>query len=152
MATVNISGQFLNAEKREHEAVVVTLPALLSPNGGRANPNPTYLQVADVMTANVLPKEVITGKVYLLVEEAFPAGMTATVTVGGTTTNTAVSVAAAGLTASASVDLLKANGGTVTVTINHATVTGNITTGKLRVIVDTIPYTVRNGRYAVNPV
>ncbi|MCI4437401.1 MAG: hypothetical protein JHC33_11400 [Ignisphaera sp.] len=152
MATVNFTGQFLNKDKREHEAVVVTLPALLAPNGGRTNPNPTYVQVADVMRASVLPKECIIGKCYLIVEEAFPAGMTVTVTVGGTAMHSDVSVAATGITVSSAVDKLIIAGGDVDISIGHATVTGNVTTGKLRVVVDTIPYTVKNGRYAVNPV
>lgn len=151
MAAVNISGQFLNKDKREHEAVVVTLPAKLSTNGGRTNPNPVYVQYADTNVASVLPAEIITGKSYLVVEEAFPAGTTATVTVGGSAAFTAVSVATTGITVSALLDQLELTATDVVITIGHVSSTGNVTTGKLRVVTDYIPYTVKNGRYAINP-
>jgi len=152
MATVNITSQYLNKDKREHEAVVVTLPAMLLTNGGRTNPNPTYVQYADANVASVVPASIITGKAYLIVEEAFPTGTTATIAGPGGTLFNAVSVAATGITVSTVVDQLALTAGNLTITLGHLTSTGDITTGKLKVVLDYVPYTVKNGRYAANPV
>ncbi len=149
---ITITEQFLNQDKRETEAITVTLPAVLDEGGGRTNAAPTYVVVAEEYLAAVAPKQSIVGKSYLVVEEAFPAGMLATVSIGGVALFTAVSVAAAGIAVSAVEDELLLAGGDVSITITHATVTGNIETGKLKVVNSYIPYTVKNGRYSVVPV
>lgn len=150
MATT-ITDKFLNQDKRETEALTVTLPAVLDEGGGRTNSLPTYVQVAEEFVAAVSPKEAVLGKSYLVVEEAFPAGMTVTVSINGTAIFTDVSVAAIGLTTSATEDVLLLTSGNVSITINHATVTGDVAVGKLKVVNNYTPYTVKNGRYSNAP-
>lgn len=152
MATVNITNQYLNKDKREHESVSVTLPAMLQTNGGRTNPNPVYVQYADAHVAGVVPAQVITGKAYLVIEEVFPAGTTITVAGPGGTLFSAVAGTALGVTVSSVVDQLALTAGNITITVGHVSATGNVTTGKCKVVLDYIPYNVKNGRYAANPV
>lgn len=151
MANINITGQFLNKDKREHEALVVTVPAVIEPASGRTNAAPKYIQANDTLTASVVTANSILGKSYLVIEEAFPAGTTITVTGYGATLFTAVVGTATGITTSTAVDKLATAGGDVVVSILNAT-PGDILTGKVRVVLDTIPYNVKNGRYSVNAV
>jgi hypothetical protein len=151
MANINITGQFLNKDKREHEAIVVTVPAVIVPTSGRTNAAPQYIQANDTLTASIVPEKSIMGKAYLVIEEAFPAGTTITVTGYGATLFNAVVGTATGLTISTIVDKLMTTGGDVVVSILNAT-PGNILTGKVKVVIDTIPFNVKNGRYSVNAV
>jgi hypothetical protein len=151
MANINITGQFLNKDKREHESLVVTVPAVIVPTSGRTNAAPQYIQANDTLTASIVPEKSIMGKAYLVIEEAFPAGTTITVTGYGATLFNAVVGTATGLTISTIVDKLMTTGGDVVVSILNAT-PGNILTGKVKVVIDTIPFNVKNGRYSVNAV
>lgn len=151
MANINVTGQFNNKEKREHEALVVTVPAVIVPTSGRTNAAPQYIQANDTATASVVPAKSIMGKAYLVIEEAFPTGTTITVTAYGFTIFSAIVATSTGLTISATVDKLMTTGGDVVVSVLNLTA-GNILTGKVKVVIDTIPYTVKNGRFSVNPV
>jgi hypothetical protein len=151
MANINITGQFLNKDKREHEAIVVTVPAVIVPTSGRTNAAPQYIQANDTLTASVVPESSVLGKSYLIIEEAFPTGTTITVTGYGATLFNAVVGTATGITISTAVDKLSTTGGDVVVSILNGTA-GNILTGKVKVVLDTIPYNVKNGRYSVKPV
>ena len=151
MANINITGQFLNKDIREHESLVVTVPAVIVPTSGRTNAAPQYIQANDTLTASVVTAGSIMGKAYLVIEEAFPTGTTITVTGYGATLFNATVGTATGITVSTIVDKLMTVGGDVVVSILNAT-TGNILTGKVKVVIDTIPYNVKNGRYSVNAV
>jgi hypothetical protein len=144
----SITSKFLNQMKRETEALAVTVPALLNEGGGRTNAAPEYVQGGVAYTAAVAPKEAITGKTYLLVEEAFPATTTVTITIGGTAVFTDAPVSSTGLTVSTVEDMLLLAGSDVSVTVSG---TGDVTTGKLQVITNYTPYTVKNGRYTDVP-
>jgi hypothetical protein len=148
---VSITGKFLNQDKREYEALTVTLPSVLNPGGGRLNTPPEYVQYGETYVASVTPAKAIGGKTYLLVEEAFPTGATATITVDGQAVFTDVAVDATGLTTSSVEDFLMQTGGDVNVTIGHATETGDVVTGELKVVTNYVPYTVKNGRYSDVP-
>jgi len=152
MAVRNITNRFLNENKRYTEAVVVTVPSVLKQGGGRSQALPEYVQVADALTAGVIEKDTLVTKAYLIVDEEFPTGTVATkatITIGGTTYFTGVDVDATGVTVSSEVDNLFATGGDVVVTLAGAdSATGDITTGKLRVVVDTIHPDLKNGQYA----
>ena len=149
MAT-SITTRFLNQDKRESEALTVTLPAVLDEGGGRLQSAPSYAQFGEAYTASVAPKESILGKTYLIVEEAFEALSTVTVTIGGVAMFTGVAISATGITVSAAEDALLLAGGDVVITLNVGT--GDATVGKLKVVTNYTPYTVKNGRFSVVPV
>ena len=146
---VSITGRFLNQDKREFEALAVTLPSVLNPGGGRLQAAPEYVQYGESYVASVTPAKAIGGKTYLLVEEAFPTGTTATVTVDGNDVFTDVAVDAKGLTTSTVEDFLMETGGDVVITLGGGT--GDVVTGQLKVVTNYVPYTVKNGRYSDVP-
>lgn len=148
MATVNISNLFLNDNKRYREDVVVTVPAILNQGGGRANAAPTYAQYGDALTASVIEADTIVQKAYVIVDEAFATNAVAGITIGGTAFFTDLDVTSTGLSVSTEVDDLFANGGDVVVTLSGTGLSGNVTTGKLRVVVATEHPSIKNGQYA----
>jgi hypothetical protein len=148
---VTITHDFLNQAKREEEALTVTLPSLLREGGGRAGVAPQYVVYGESYVASVVVKNSIATKFYAVVEEAFPTGATATINVGGTDVFVDLAVDATGATVSTTEDVYFTTGGDVTITINHATETGNVVNGKLKVVVPYIPFNVKNGRYSDVP-
>ena len=146
MATINITNRFLNENKRYTEAVVVTVPAILNEGGGRTQAQPTYLQGGDSMTAQVIEADTLITKAYLRVIEPFPAGALIAVDIAGSTMFTSIDGTATGVTVSSIEDLYLANTQTVTVVVTG--ITGDITTGKLAVVLDTIHASLNNGQYA----
>ena len=145
MAT-NITNRFMNENKRYAEAVVVTVPAILSQGGGRSQAQPVYVQGADVLSANVIEHDTIIKKVYLNIQEAFPAGATVTATINGVDYFAAVDGTATGLTTSVEVDNHVDVPTSVDVTIGG--IVGDVTTGKAVVVVDAIHPGLKNGQYA----
>ena len=145
MANLNIKNLFLNENKRYREDVVVTLPAILNEGGGRTNATPTYVQGGDTHTAGVIEADTIVQKAYVIVDEAFVATTTATITIGGTTFFAAVDAATTGLLVSATVDALFTAKGDVVITMSG---TGDLTVGKLRVVIATEHPSLKNGQYA----
>lgn len=148
MAT-SITAKFLNQNKRETEALTVTLPAILDEGGGRIQAAPTYTQFGEAYVAAVAPKESILGKSYLVVEEAFEATATATVTINGIAIFTDAPISSTGLLASTVEDELLLVGGDVSITLG--TLSGDATVGKLKVVSNYTPYTIKNGRYSDVP-
>ena len=148
MAT-SITDKFLNQDKRETEALTVTLPAILDEGGGRNQSAPTYAQFGEPYVASVAPKESILGKSYLIVEEAFANTATVTVSINGVDIFTDIVIATAGLTISTVEDELFLLGGDVVITLG--TLTGDATVGKLKVVNNYTPYTIKNGRYSDVP-
>lgn len=146
--STSITTRFLNQDKRESEALTVTLPAIIEEGGGRANAAIVYAQGGEEYVAAVAPKQSITGKAYIVVEEAFIAGTTADITIGGQALFSAADVAATGIVVSTAEDLLLETGGDVSITLSGS---GDLTVGKLRVIVNYTPYMVKNGRFANTP-
>lgn len=142
----NITNLFLNQDKRYAEAVVVTLPAILNEGGGRANTAPTYLQGGEAMNASVVEADTIMKKAYLVVDEVYPAGALVGVTVGGVAVFTDAPGDATGITASATEDELFVAKGDVVITVTG--LTGDITTGKARVVLDVVHPSLNNGQYA----
>ncbi len=145
MAT-DVTQRFLNQDKREQEAVVMTIPAILKEGGGRTQSSPTYLQGGEALTAQVIEEDTIVTKAYIVVDEAFPTGALLNVNIAGTDFFIGVDGTATGLTVSTTEDQLFANPQTITVSI--AGITGDITTGKARVLLETMHGSIRNGRYA----
>ena len=142
----NITNMFMNENKRYAEAVVVTVPAVLKAGGGRSQAEPVYVQGGDVLVASVIEADTLAKKVYLNITEAFPAGATVTVTVGGVSMFAAVPGTATGVTVSATEDEHFWVKGDVEVTIGG--ITGDVLTGKLNVIVDALHASLKNGQYA----
>jgi hypothetical protein len=145
MANVNVTNKFLNENKRYREDVVVTLPAVLNEGGGRANALPTYVQGGDTHTASVVEADTIVQKAYVIVDEAFAALTTATITIGGVAFFTTVDVATVGLLVSATVDELITAKGDVVITLSG---TGDHTVGKIRVVIAAEHPSLKNGQYA----
>jgi len=143
---MDITARFINQDKREQEAVVVTVPAVLKEGGGRTSKLPTYLQGGEVLTAQVIEEDTIITKAFLVVDEAFPAGAVINVDIAGTQYFVASDIASTGLTVSTVEDSYLANKQTVTITVTG--VSGDITTGKARILLETLHGSIRNGRYA----
>lgn len=152
--SVSITTQFLNQDKRETEAITVTLPAVLDAGGGRANAPAVHAQYEETYLASVAPKESIIGKSYIVVEEAFTAATTVNVSIGGTAVFTEQLVDATGIFISATEDILLTAGGDVSINISSTAdaLSGDVLVGKLRVVHDYIPYNQRNGRFSAVPV
>ena len=146
MATVNITDRFLNQDKRYDEAVVVTIPAILSQGGGRSQAQPVYVQGGDALTASVIEADTVISKAYLIVDEAFPAGATLDVDIAGTAYFTAVDLTVVGMAVSTEEDNYLANSQTVTSVVGG--VAGDVTTGKARIVLDTIHPSLKNGMFA----
>ena len=145
MAT-NITSRFMNQNKRYSEAVVVTVPSVLSAGGGRSQAQPLYIQGSDPLVADVIEEDTYVKKIYLNIIEAYPAGATITVAVGGVTAFTAVDGTVNGVTVSAEEDNHFSGSDAVTVTVGG--ITGDVVTGKLSVVLDTIHASLHNGQYA----
>jgi hypothetical protein len=146
MPNINITNRFLNENKRYSENVVVTVPSIITNGGGRSQAQPMYLQGGDTLTASVLEQDTIVAKAYLIVDEVFPVGALGLVTIGGVTVHTGIDLTATGMTVSVTEDTYLPNGGDVVVTVSG--ITGDVTTGKLRVVLATEHPKLNNGQYA----
>ncbi len=144
--STNITNRYLNPDKREAEVVVVTVPAILQEGGGRTNADPVYLQGGEDVSAQVIEADTLIKKIYLDIQEAFPASALLNVNIAGTDYFVGVDGTTTGLNVSTTEDVLLANKQTVVVSV--AGVTGDIMTGKARVIIDAVHGTIKNGRYA----
>jgi len=150
MANVNITSRHLNQDKREAEAITVELPAVSNQGGGRTNKGPVYYKYGDVHQAYVVPANSIIQKVYLNIEEAFPASSVVVVNVAGTEFIAVTqSVATVAFVVSATEDVLSATPGLIDITVTGGGTAGDdIIAGRLSVVVETIPYKEKNGRYS----
>ena len=146
MAQVNITARHLNQDKRTAEAIVVTVPAIAQERGGRTLQPPMYYQFGDTLVANVLNAGTIVQKSYLIVEEPFPSGATATVSINGVDVFTDSTIDAKAVVVSTQEDIFVEAGATVEVTINGGT--GDIITGKLKVVSEILSTNLTNGNYA----
>lgn len=146
MATVNVTNLFANENKRYTEAVVVTLPSVLKSGGGRSQADPEYIQGGDALTAAVIEKDTLIKKAYINIIEAFPAGAIIDVDIAGIAMFTAVDGTVNGVVVSTEEDNHFAEKQTVTTTVTG--ITGDVTTGKLSIILDTIHASLKNGQYA----
>lgn len=146
MAIQNITELFNNQQKRYAEAVVVTIPSILKAGGGRSQAEPIYIQGGDSLTAAVIEEDTLIKKAYINIIEAFPTGALLAVDIAGTTMFTSVDGTAEGIVVSTTEDLHLANKQTVTTVVSG--VTGDVTTGKLSIILDTVHASLKNGQYA----
>ncbi len=146
MATTDITSRFTNQQKRTAEALTIAFPSMLSEGGGRNGAAPVYLVGGDAYTAQVIEPDTIVKKVYVQIDEAFPAGALLNVNIAGTDFIVAADGTATGMVVSTEEDHFFANGQTVTISV--AGVTGNITTGLARVFLDTVSTELKNGNYA----
>ena len=147
---INVTNRFTNQDKRESEAVVVTCPAMIEEGGQRTGTPPTYVGSGDALTAAVIEPDTVVQNVYLIVDEPFPAGTTASVDIAGTTFFADVAVDAKGLTVSTQTDKFFENGQTVTVGFVNGAVDTPIEEGVLRVVIDTLHPSLKNGNYAAH--
>ena len=148
MAYVDVSNRFLNRDKREAEAVVMTCPAIVDEGSQRTNIGPTYIKSGDAWTAQIIERDTIIKKVYIIIDETFPTNTMLSVDIAGTAYLTDVDGAAEGLTVSTTEDVLIKNPQTITVGVVNGPAGSEITSGVARVVVDTVHPTLRNGQYA----
>ncbi len=146
MATLSITELFGNKQKRYTEALVVTIPSVLKSGGGRSQAQPVYIQGGDSLTAQVIEKDTYITKAYLNIIEAFPAGALIAVDIAGSIFFTAIDGTATGVVVSAIEDLHLSEKQTVTTVITG--ITGDIVTGKLAIVLDTVHASLKNGKYA----
>lgn len=143
----NITSRFTNADKREAELLAVTIPAILQQGGGRSQAQPVFLQGSEALTASVIEADTILTKMYVIVDEVFPAGAVLNIDIAGINfTATPVPLTAGGMTVSVVEDSYFASSQSVTATVTG--VTGDITTGKARIVMATEHPSITNGRYA----
>ena len=150
MMAISITDKFLNRDKREYEAIVVTLPATLSEGGGRTKALPTYVQYGEDYLASVVPSKSVIDKAYVVIDEPYPAGTLATISLKGTAIFTDVPLETAGVVVSTTEDILVTTAGDISITLSGGT--GDATTGKIMVVANYVPFTVKNGRFADAPV
>ena len=150
MAFVSVADRWNNRQKRDVEAVVVTLDHLLDEGKGTREA-PEYIMSWDGYTADVIDADTIIKNVYCIVDECFPTGAALSVDIGGTAFYASVSGldSCTGNPIVSSVEnVYFANGQTVTISVE---LTGNpqpITQGKLRLVVETVRPGVTSGSYA----
>lgn len=148
MATLNITNRYNNRDKRFAEAVVISLPSQLEEGGVRLSTPPVLAQFGDDYVASVVEPDTVVQIAYLVVDEAFAASSTVTVTVGTTALFTDLDITSAGLNVSAVTDELVTAGADITITPGGGT--GDIEEGALRVVLETVSMSLKNGNYAVN--
>ncbi len=141
----NITALFNNQQKRYSEAVVVNLPSILKSGRGRSQAQPVYVQGGEALTAAVIEDDTLVTKAYVNVIEAFPAGATLDVDIAGTAFFTSVDLTTTGVVVSTEEDHHFAKRQTVTSVVGG--VTGDVTTGRLSIILDVIHASLKNGQY-----
>lgn len=144
MATVNISSLFENNLRKVSEVGVAELNAALDTSGDRLGQGTVYAKGGDDHICYTIPADSIAPKFYVIVDEAFDAGTTATITtvVDGTSIAAALDVATVGPTVSALVDTyFDATDGIKIV------LSADVTVGKMRVIAEYISASTNNGIY-----
>ncbi|RLA60367.1 MAG: hypothetical protein DRQ78_09565 [Epsilonproteobacteria bacterium] len=146
MATINVTNLFANENKRYSEAVVVTLPSILKSGGGRSQAQPEYIQGGDALTAQVVEEDTLIKKAYINIIEAFPVGALINVDIAGVNMFIGVDGTAEGVVVSTEEDNHFAEKQTVTTTVTG--ITGDVVTGKMSIILDTIHASLKNGQYA----
>jgi phage tail sheath gpL-like len=85
---------------------------------------------------------------YLQIDEAFPTGAVINVDIAGTQYFVAVPADVTGFTVSSETNNFLLNPQTVTISITG--VTGDVTTGKARVMFDVFHPNIKNGQFAVS--
>ncbi len=145
MAIVNLSGQFENNLRKVSEVGVAELNAALNMGtADRLGQGIVYAKGADEHIIYTIPADSIAPKFYVVVDEAFDAGTTATITtiVDGDAVATALDVATVGPTVSALVDTYFDATDGIKIVLNQ-----DVTVGKLRVIAEYISASTNNGIY-----
>jgi len=145
MAIVNIVNRHLNNQKREAEAIVVTVPAIAQENGGRVMTPPVYYQYGDTLVGPTIGPNTIIQKAYLVVREAFPTGATATVKVGNTEVFTDLAIDAKVVSVSTHEDMFSEVGMGIEVVISGGT--GDITVGEFEVVLEILSCNIKKGSY-----
>jgi hypothetical protein len=146
MATINITNRYNNQDKRFAESVVMTIPAQLESGGSRLSTPPVYVQYGDALTAALVEADTIIKRAYIIIDEALPASSLIAVDIAGTTYFTGIDGTATGLTVSTEEDTLLKNGQTITVSITGGS--GDVISGLVRVVLDTVSPSLKNGNYA----
>ncbi len=144
MATVNISSLFENNLRKISEVGVAELNATINTSGDRLGQGAVYALGGDEHICYTIPADSIAPKFYIIVDEAFDAATTATITtiVDGTAIATALDVATVGPTVSALVDTYFDAVDGIKIVLNQ-----DVTVGKLRVVAEYISASTNNGIY-----
>ncbi len=143
MATQNISSLFENNLRRVSEVGVGTLPAQLANDGDRLGQSAVYAKGGDLHNIYTIPADSFATKFFLIVDEAFDAGTTATVnTIAGTPVliASALDLAVEGPTVSSTVDQYFDVADGFSIVLNQ-----DVTKGKMRVIAEFISGSTNNG-------
>ena len=144
-STVNISHLFENNLRKVSEVGAATLNAVLSTDGDRLGQGAVYAQKGDKHIVYMIPADSICTKLYILVDEAFDAGVTATIkTISGTqkVVASALDIAVVGPTVSALEDTYFDKTDGVEIVLSKA-----VTKGSLRVVGEFISASTNNGIY-----
>ncbi len=145
MATTNISTLFENNLRKVSEVGVAQLHAQLSTEGDRLGQSAEYVVGGDEYIVYTIPADSIVPKFYMIVDEAFAAGTTVTVStiVDGTEIIAAATdVATVGATVSALVDTYFDATDGIKIVLNQAS-----TVGTLRVVAEFISGSTNTGIY-----
>lgn len=145
MAQLNISALFENNLRKISEVGVATLQAEVSNDGDRLGQGIVYAKGGDEHLVYTIPADSIAPKFYLIVDEAFDAGTTVTVTtiVDGLTVIAALTdVATVGPVVSALEDVYFDAADGFNIVLSQ-----DVTQGKLRVVAEYISASTNNGIY-----
>ncbi len=144
MATVNVSALFENNLRKISEVGVGTLCAEIGTSGDRLGQGATYAKGGDEHLIYTIPKDSIAPKFYVIVDEAFDAGTTATITtiVDGDVIVTDLDVATVAPTVSVLVDTYFDAVDGFKIVLNQ-----DVTVGKLRVLAEYISGSTNDAIY-----
>jgi len=144
MANVNISALFENNLRKVSEVGVATLQAMIANDGDRLGQSAVYAKGGDVHLCYTIPADSVVPKFYIIVDEAFDATTTATITtiVDGTAIATALDVATEGPVVSALEDTYFDATDGISIVLNQ-----DVTVGRLRVVAEYISLSTNNGIY-----
>lgn len=144
MAVQNISSLFENNLRKISEVGVAELNAVLSVDGDRLGQGNTTAVAGDEHIIYNIPADSIAPKFYIIVDEPFDAGTTATVTtiVDGLSIAAALDVATVGATVGLLEDTYFDAVDGIKIVLS-----ANVTVGKMRVVAEYVSASTNNGIY-----
>ena len=137
MAT-DLRGLFQNNRRREHNAVTVTVPAVITPADLRTG-TAAVLAAAGTYTLLTIPAGSVISRAYLVIDDAYDSTTaTIAVSIGATAVLTATTCKVVGLTASTGgLPLLITAPPDVVAT---SALTGTVTTGTAKFVIEFVDY------------
>jgi hypothetical protein len=126
MATHNLTYKYGNNFENEFSAGVVSVPALLQPEGGRGTIPATFIAAGDIVESYTIPANSVIKNFYLIVEEAMAGTVTVELSDGTDIFAALTSVTTVGIAKSALVDVFVTEPDSIKITFSDAQTAGSI--------------------------